>query len=142
MPYADNAGVKLWYEVTGDGETAVLTGGWGIAHTQFERVTPLLAREGFSVLNWNWRGVGNSDRSVTQPYSIELWTEDLEAVLEAAGVESAWLWGTSSGSLISLHQAARRPHRVKGVATWMHTRTDLEFRRAYLLFPQIFEVFG
>lgn len=131
----------LWYETQGAGETIVLTGGFGLVHDQFERVTPLLTDD-FRVVNWNWRGVGRSERSLAGPPSVDAWTRDLEAVLDDAGVERATLWGTSTGALVSLRFAAQNPDRVRSLVTYPSFKTDVAARRAYMLFAEVVEVFG
>jgi pimeloyl-ACP methyl ester carboxylesterase len=141
MAIATSGRVELWYDIQGEGEPLVLTGGFGILHEQFHLVTPILAKH-FKVINWNWRGAGRSDRAQTQDYSIELWTEDLHAVLDAAGINSAYLWSTSTGSLIGIHFTARYPERVRALITYPYFKTDLELRRVYQCYQHIFDVFG
>ena len=134
-------GYTLWYETLGDGPPVVLTGGFGLVHDQFEQVTPLLGEE-YQVINWDWRGAGRSDRALGAAPSIDAWTRDLEAVLDAAGIERATLWGTSTGALVSLHFAARHPDRVHALVTYPSFKTDVAMRRAYMLFAEVVEVFG
>lgn len=141
MPHMNHNGIELWYDVQGEGEPLILTGGWGFCHDQFEFVTPILA-EDFTVVNWNWRGVGNSDRSVTHDYSVESWSDDLAAVLGHLGIDTAFFWATSTGTMINIRHAAKRPESVRKLATYIQFKSDFPFRRAYLLFPKIFELFG
>ena len=138
---ATSDGYELWYEARGDGPTIVLTGGFGLLHDQFERVAPTLA-ESFRTVSWNWRGAGCSDRALTAELSVEAWTRDLAAVLEAAGVERAALWGTSTGALVSIHFAARHPDLTSALITYPSYKTDVASRRAYELFAEVAEVFG
>lgn len=141
MSQTTNEGYTLWFERQGAGDNLVLTGGFGLVHDQFERVTPLLT-DGFSVVNWSWRGAGRSDRALGSAPSIDAWTRDMEAVLDAAGVERAALWGTSTGALVSLRFAARHPERVRALVTYPSFRTDASMRRAYMLFADVVEAFG
>ncbi len=141
MAFADGATGPLWYQLEGEGEVVVLTGGWGLTDKQFESVTPLLA-ERYCVLNWSWRGIGRSHRDVPGPQSLEDWADDLATVLDHAGVERAYLWGTSSGGMVSLLYAAHRPEQVAGVATWVQLYANEEFQRAFALFPEVIAVFG
>lgn len=141
MPTFRSGGIELWYDVQGEGEPLVLSGGFGLLHEQFHRVTPLLARE-FKVVNWNWRGAGNSDRAQTAPYSVEAWTDDLRAVLDELGLERPALWGTSTGSLVSIHFAARHPERVRALVTYPVHKTDIGLRKAFEVFVDVFEAFG
>jgi pimeloyl-ACP methyl ester carboxylesterase len=141
MTYAINNGTKLWYEVQGDGEPIVLTGGFGILHQQFHKVTPLLAAK-YKVLNWNWRGAGASDRTYTQPFTIEGWVDDLRAVLDDAGIERAFFWATSTGSLFAIHFAARYPHRVRALITYPYFKVTTEWRQVYRAFQVVMDTFG
>src|SRR5262245_49171812 len=133
--------VELWYDLQGRGDPLVLIGGFGILHEQFHLVTPILAQH-FTVLNWNWRGAGRSDRVQTRDYSIELWTEDLRTVLDAAGIARAFLWSTSTGSLIGIHFTARYPERARALVTYPYFKTEPELRRVYQCYQQIFDIFG
>lgn len=141
MATARNGEVELWYDVQGEGDAVVLSGGFGLLDAQFERVTPYLA-ERMQVVNWNWRGAGRSDRALAEPPSVERWTDDLRAVLDALGIERCALWGTSTGAFVSIHFAARYPERVSALVTYPQHKTPLGFRKAYDLFVDVFETFG
>lgn len=60
------------------------------------------------------RGCGLSDRSVEMP-NIEEQTDDIAAVLDAAGSERAHLFGSLDGGVSCLLFAASHPERVEGV---------------------------
>ena len=57
MPYANDSGVKLWYDLNGVGEPLVVTGGFGLLHDQFAHVRELLTPH-LQVIDWNYRGAG------------------------------------------------------------------------------------
>jgi pimeloyl-ACP methyl ester carboxylesterase len=44
--------------------------------------------------------------------SLDLWVEDLETVVEAAGVEKFALLGISQGGAVAITYAVRHPERV------------------------------
>ena len=73
------------------------------------------------------RGIGLSD-PVDGPFDIGTWTSDALAVLDAAGVEQAFVLGSGYGGLPALRVAAEHPERVKGLilthAYARVTRTD------------------
>ena len=141
MAFATSDGGEIWYEAQGEGPALILTGGFGLLDQQYSLVTPLLAKR-FRVINWNWRGAGKSTRVLSEPYSVEAWTRDLHAVATAAEIDQAYMWGTSSGSLVSIHFAAHRLDLVKALILYPSFRTTREGRRRYSLYLQLFDEFG
>ena len=84
-----------------------------MAATSWWRTIPVLA-EGLRVLSFDNRGVGRSD--VTRgPYSLEQLADDAVAVLDAAGEESADVYGLSMGAMIAQVLALRHPERVRAL---------------------------
>lgn len=69
-----------------------------------------LAR-GRTYLRYDLRGTGLSDRDVTD-LSLEAKLADLEAVIDAAGVDQVDLLGLSGGGPVAIAYAHRHPHRV------------------------------
>lgn len=141
MPFFESDGHRLWFEAVGEGPPVVLTGGFGLLHDQFERVTPLLA-ERYRVINWNWRGAGRSDRRVLDRPSVASWVRDLAALFEVLELDPAFLWGTSTGSQVSIAYTAQHPDRVAGLITYPAHRTPLEGRAVYRLFADVVETLG
>jgi L-alanine-DL-glutamate epimerase-like enolase superfamily enzyme len=43
MPYVIDRGVKLWYQVRGEGQPIVLSGGFGLLHNQWDAVRVITA---------------------------------------------------------------------------------------------------
>ena len=62
MATVEHDGTKLWYDINGKGQALVLTGGFGLLHNQWDFVRSMLA-EKFQVVDWNYRGAGQSDRA-------------------------------------------------------------------------------
>ena len=114
MPHVDDHGVKLWYRIKGSGEPLVLSGGFGLLHNQFDYVVDILAK-GFQVIDWHYRGAGESDRAWAGGYTLDRWVDDLEVILAHLNVKNAHLWGTSTGAPLSIRYAARYPQRVKSL---------------------------
>jgi len=102
MAYVEDNGVKLWYETTGKGEPLVLTGGFGCLHNQWDWIMDIL-NEDFQVINWNYRGSGQSDRYWAGGYSLDRWVDDLELILDFLNLKNVNMWGTSTGSPITMH---------------------------------------
>ena len=100
----------LWYEVVGTGECVVQLGGAVSAHEGYDTVTPHLA-EHFEVLNYDHRGYGLSARP-DQRYTIDVWCDDLVALLDSLGKRRVHIHGGSMGSFIAIAFALAHPDRV------------------------------
>ncbi|HEV7935362.1 MAG TPA: alpha/beta hydrolase [Actinomadura sp.] len=107
---AERAGVRLTYEVTGDGPPLLLIQGLGYGRWGWEPLAAPLA-EMFTVIAFDNRGAGDSD-APPGPYSTETMAADAAAVLDAAGVERAHVMGASLGGMIAQMLAIGHPDRV------------------------------
>src|SRR6185437_5083502 len=76
-------GVRLWYDVSGEGEPVVQIHGAGFGHFNFAPATPELSKH-FRVIDYDMRGYGESDRPV-QHYDMEVWADDVAGLLDALG---------------------------------------------------------
>ena len=110
MPYADVNGISLYYEERGAGRPVVQIHGSGFGRGNFATLTPLLSRS-FRVIDYDMRGFGDSDAPV-EPYSMELWADDLAGLLDALEIERAHVHGTSMGGMVAIPFAAKHPGRV------------------------------
>ena len=113
MPYAENEGTKIYWEEQGSGPPLVLIMGLGYTSEMWHRVLPAVARQYRTILFDN-RGVGRSDVPA-QGYGIGDMAADTAAVMDAAGVQSAHVFGISMGGLIAQEFALRYPERVKSL---------------------------
>lgn len=142
MPYVEDKGVQLWYRITGEGQPLVLSGGFGLLDNQYDYVLETLAEE-FKVIDWNYRGVGQSDRAWPGScFHLDRWVDDLEFILNELGLEQVHLWGTSTGSQITMRYVARYQHRVKSMITYPMVKADVGFRNAFKGFQYVCETFG
>ena len=141
MPYAHDNGVALWYDVNGSGEPLVLSGGFGLLHDQFAKIRHLLTPH-LQVVDWNYRGAGQSDRSWPGGYTLDRWVDDLALILDQAGIESVHLWGTSTGAPLNVRFAARYPDRVKSIITYPGISATPAGRQTFQLFQDVAETFG
>lgn len=154
MPYAENDGIKLHYEVHGSGaESVVLIPGLGLSGLAWGPVTELFQQRSHRAVVVEPRGSGDSD-TPDEHYTGEMVAADLLAVLDAAEVDAAHLVGLSMGGMISQDFVLRSPDRVKSLVLlstfgspdqWFnrlfHFRKDLiremgilEHFRVYLMF--------
>jgi pimeloyl-ACP methyl ester carboxylesterase/predicted glycosyltransferase len=112
--YVERDGVKIYYEVYGEGEpTVLLLPTWSIIHSRHWKMQiPYLARH-CRVLTFDGRGNGRSDRPAeSDAYREEDFAADAIAVMDATGTERAVLVSISRGAERSLHLAANQPERV------------------------------
>ena len=114
--FADSDGVRIGYEVFGDGpETVLFLPTWSIVHSRlWKGQVPYLARH-MRVVTFDGRGNGRSDRPTdAAAYENGKFAADAVAVLDAAGVDRAWVVGISKGATWAVLLAAEHPERVRG----------------------------
>jgi pimeloyl-ACP methyl ester carboxylesterase/DNA-binding CsgD family transcriptional regulator len=81
----------------------------------------------FRVVRYDGRDTGLSDRGVER-VSLDAWVSDLEAVMDAAGVERASLLAMCQAGPVALAYAARHPERVSHLVL-LGTYATGRFRR-------------
>jgi len=115
--YAKSADVNVAYQVFGDGpSTIVYAPGW-ISNIEIMWEDPLwtafMRRLGAfaRVIHFDKRGTGLSDRDVGYP-TLDDRMDDIRAVMDAAGVERAAIFGASEGGNMATMFAAAHPDRV------------------------------
>src|SRR5205823_1661059 len=114
--YVERDGVKIFYEVFGDGEpTILLLPTWSIVHSRHWKMqVPYLARH-YRVVTFDGRGNGRSDRPTgPDAYAEREFVADAVAVMDATETERAVVAGLSMGSQRALLLAAEHPDRVSG----------------------------
>ncbi|WP_120522727.1 alpha/beta fold hydrolase [Arthrobacter celericrescens] len=122
----DGAGL-LWDEA-GDGDPLLLLAGQATGMAGWGPTADALARH-FRVIRYDHRGVGGSAKGDPARYTTRLLAEDAAAVLDAAGVGSAHVYGHSMGGRIAQWLAIDHPGRVRALvlaATSGGRRTDAE----------------
>jgi predicted ATPase/DNA-binding SARP family transcriptional activator/pimeloyl-ACP methyl ester carboxylesterase len=109
-------GVRLAYAMVGQGPPLVKAANW-LSHLEYDWQSPVwrhwlegLARH-HTLIRYDERGCGLSDWEVAD-LSFEAWVQDLETVVEAAGLERFPLLGLSQGGSIAIAYAVRHPEKV------------------------------
>ena len=116
--FVDRDGVRVFYEVYGNGEpTVLLLPTWSMIHSRHWKMQiPYLARH-CRVVTFDGRGNGRSDRPQgADSYAIREFAFDALAVLDATATERAVLVGVSCATLWGVVLAAEHPERVAGAA--------------------------
>ncbi len=98
----------------GSGPPVVLEAGIAATSASWKLVQDELAGR-FRVISYDRRGLGYSDPA-SSPRTLENLVEELDYVVEAAGVEKPFvLAGHSFGGLLARHYAARRPEKARAL---------------------------
>jgi len=115
MPMLDRDGVKIHYEVTGEGPALLLTHGYSATGEMWQGQLATLSPH-FKVITWDMRGHGASDYPQDQAaYSEEATVADMAALLDAVGAEQAIIGGLSLGGYMSLAFHRAHPKRTRAL---------------------------
>lgn len=106
----------LAYSTAGKGYPLVKAANW-LSHLEFDLASPVwrhwwseLSRR-YRLIRYDERGCGLSDWDVDE-FSVDAWVNDLESVVDAAGVERFALLGISQGAAVAISYAVRHPEKV------------------------------
>jgi RNA polymerase sigma factor (sigma-70 family) len=123
-------GVGLAYAIDGEGPPLVKASNW-MTHLEYERQSPVwrhwvreLSR-GHTLIRYDERGCGLSDRQFDGTPTLDSYVGDLSAVVDASGVDRFTLLGLSGGGPTAIEYAARNPERVSRLVlygTWVRGR--------------------
>jgi pimeloyl-ACP methyl ester carboxylesterase len=110
--YADVNGLKLYYEVYGQGKPLVLLhGSYMTIPMNWAAAIPLFAKDR-QVIVAEMQGHGRT-RDVAREFSYEFMADDVSALLGHLKIESADVLGYSMGGGIAFQVAIRHPERVR-----------------------------
>lgn len=137
-------GVSIAYTVQGQGRPLVKAANW-MTHLERDAQGPIWRHwvseftKDRAFVRYDQRGNGLSDWDA--PFSFEAFVDDLEQVVDAAGLERFDLLGISQGAGVALAYAAKHPERVRRIVLlgaftrgWANrgTAEDRERREAML----------
>jgi len=115
-------GCNIAWSSAGDGYPLVRSLGW-FTNLELEWDSPVASpfwqklANRFQLIRYDGRGMGLSDRDV-EDFSPDTRLEDLEAVIEASGVQKFALMGMSEGGATAITYAAMYPDRVSHLIIW------------------------
>jgi 3-oxoadipate enol-lactonase len=113
MPFARNGIVKLHWKSFGEGPPVLLIGGQGMTLDGWWATIPVLA-QAFRVIAFDNRDTGRSTR-LPWAYSVGQMAADAVSILDAAGEETAHVYGISLGSLVAQEVGLRYPERIRSL---------------------------
>jgi DNA-binding SARP family transcriptional activator/pimeloyl-ACP methyl ester carboxylesterase len=108
--------IRIAYAVVGDGPPLVWAAHW-LSHIAFSWESPVWRHwteefgKEYSFVHYDERGNGLSDWEVPE-FSVDAFVRDLEAVVDALGLDRFALMGSSKGGPTAAAYAARHPERV------------------------------
>ena len=131
-------GISFAYEDTGgEGPAVLFLHGLGGSANGWLAQLRACAERGWRGLALDQRGAGRSD-SPPGPYSIDLWAQDAERLLDALAIERAALVGHSVGCMIGVSTAQRLVDRCwalalcGGIESWPDAATEVFAQRVEL----------
>ena len=119
---ASQDGTRIAYDKSGKGPAVLLVNGALATRSSNSELAQLLAAH-FTVYSYDRRGRGDS--ADTKPHSIKRETEDIAALIDAAG-GSAYVYGKSSGACLALEAASSLGDKVKRLAIYEAPYSEAE----------------
>ncbi len=119
LPHAegkiDRDGIKLHYEIYGDGEHTILfIPTWSLVHSRIYKAQIPYFSEHFRCITWDPRGNGKSDRTTDpQAHRLRDNVEDALVIMDATETDKAIIFGLSYSTVVTAALAACYPERVE-----------------------------
>jgi len=113
LPFANATGARLFFESTGTGTPIVFVHETAADHRSWEPQIRWFSRF-HRCIAFNARGYRPSERSA-EPADYRQLSGDIGHVIDAAGVDDAFVVGLSMGAYFTAHFALKHPNRVRGV---------------------------
>lgn len=121
MPFEDVNGIKIYYEIHGDGDTiVVLHHGFGCTK-MWKDIYPSFVEKGYRVVMYDRRGYGQSERGadfeefyVSDRFCPES-VKELAMLREILDIDSFHIVGQCEGGVIGVKYAVKYPQEVKTI---------------------------
>jgi pimeloyl-ACP methyl ester carboxylesterase len=114
MPKVKANGITMNYEQQGAGEPLLLIPYLAADNACYAFQVADYAKH-FTCISVDPRGAGESDKPAG-PYSMQLFADDIAALMQAIGVERAHVSGLSLGAATALWLAGKYPQQVKSLS--------------------------
>ena len=131
MPTVRTNDVETYYERRGDGPPLLFVHGAILDHSQWKPQVDALGDD-YTTIAYDVRGHGRTGGSARDAYSIDLFADDLDALIEALDLEQPVVCGLSTGGCIAQVYAATRSDQLAGVVLADTFTPELFDRREWL----------
>jgi pimeloyl-ACP methyl ester carboxylesterase len=108
--YAEVNGIKICYEIHGEGDPVILVHGWGGSKDGWFVQVGALSKF-YKVIIFDNRGAGKSSKP-NYPYTMDMYADDIKGLLEFLNIEKTHLLGESLGGMIALNFILKYPECV------------------------------
>ncbi len=114
MPYFDNDGIKIYYEVEGEGPPVVMIHGFSGNSEGIRNQTNWIEnlKDNYKVILIDCRGHGKSDKPHDDSSYGQKMTDDVIKLLEHLSIEKANFFGYSMGASIIFHLLLTKPEII------------------------------
>jgi len=99
MGYIDSSGIKLYYEVYGEGKPLILVGGIAQQICMWKYQIEAFKKD-FKVAVFDNRGTGRSDKPESG-YSVDIFADDVKALIDNLNIERPHILGVSFGGFVA-----------------------------------------
>lgn len=113
--FMDVNGIKLYYEIYGEGEPLLMLHGNGQSISAFMNQKDTFAKK-YKVIIVDCRERGKSTYDKTKELTFDIQTEDLKQFLEKLNIKKTKILGWSDGGILALSMAMKYPQLVDKIA--------------------------
>jgi non-heme chloroperoxidase len=114
MPEIKTNDIQTYYEINGKGLPVVfIHGGW-VSHKMWQPQVDYFSSN-FQVITYDVRGHGYTGESSKKQYSMELFADDLSALVEGLGINKPVICGLSMGGMIAQVYAVKYPDNLSAL---------------------------
>jgi pimeloyl-ACP methyl ester carboxylesterase len=108
--YVDVNGMKMYYEVSGEGDPIIVLTGAHMDIISMGKIIPMLA-ETYKVYALEFQGHGHTE-DIDRPITYENLADDVADFMDGVGLEKADVFGYSMGAQAGLQLAISQPQKV------------------------------
>lgn len=113
LPYEEINQTRLYYEIEGEGPPLIIMHGVRGSIRNWDYIRPFLIKH-FQMIFPELRGHGRSSE-LTEPCTIDLFANDMIALLDHLKIKKSFVAGHSLGGFIAQQMALDAPRRLKGL---------------------------